>query len=111
MLFFCLFVSFPPVSLVCSFDSVGVLFFFKAMLLFQFRFFSFFGAFSRIFLDFLFFLLNRRLRTRRNFEIRIARKCFSFSKLFKSFRQNLRGVVQTLCFTDRNRCVFRKRRN
>lgn len=73
------FVSFPPVSLVCSFDSVGVLFFFKAMLLFQFRFFSFFWCFfSRIFLDFLYFLLfllNRRLRNRRNFEIRIARKC------------------------------------
>lgn len=34
--------------------------------------------FSRIFLDFLYFLLfllNRRLRNRRNFEIRIARKC------------------------------------
>lgn len=58
MLFFCLFVSFPPVSLVCSFDSVGVLFFFKAMLLFQFRFFSFFGAFFRVFfLIFSFFFL------------------------------------------------------
>lgn len=68
------FVSFPPVSLVCSFDSVGVLFFFKAMLFFKFRFFSlFFGAFlSRVFLDFLLFLLNRRLRNSRNFEIRIA---------------------------------------
>lgn len=44
-------------SLVCSFDSVGVLFFFKAMLLFQFRFFSFFGAFFACFLDFLYFLL------------------------------------------------------
>jgi len=63
------------VSLVCSFDSVGVLFFFKAMLLFQFRFFSFFDAFFLDFLYFLFFLLNRRLRNRRNFEIRIARKC------------------------------------